>query len=150
MPDNYDDIQGFGGDVLRELAAFMLGDKLGRGMSRSVFNHPHDPTKVIKVENSASNFQNVKEWELWQEVRYMKGIARWLAPCHYISYSGTFLVMEKTADLSPKQIPKKLPAFLTDHKAENFGTINGRVVCRDYGHINYEIRTAQKNWRGEK
>lgn len=134
--------------VLLEFAYFMTGDSLGGGMSRQVFNHPDDPTKVIKVENSARHFQNVMEWETWQDSKDCPDVARWLAPCHSISYSGTFLVMSKARDLLPNEIPEKLPSFLTDHKPENFGILNGKVVCRDYGLIIRNLSTRQRKWRG--
>lgn len=135
-------------DVLNELAQFVLGKRLGSGMSREVFTHPFDETKVIKVENSAGNFQNVAEWQTWQTYNFCPDVARWLAPCHAISHSGTFLIMDRARDLLPKEIPEKLPDFLTDHKPENYGILNGKVVCRDYGYITTNVKTTLRKWRG--
>lgn len=41
-----------------------------------------------------------------------------------------------------------MPVFLTDFKPENFGLLNGRVVCHDYGnHLLHErgMSTAMRN-----
>lgn len=132
---------------LREFFEFMTGDKLGHGMSRMVYDHPTDPTKVIKMENAKNEFQNVMEWEFWKKVEYAPKIARWLAPCHSISYNGTFLIQEKARDLGPSERPAHLPVFITDHKLENFGMIGKQIVCRDYGFIIDNISTRLRKWR---
>lgn len=134
--------------VLREFMQFMTGDQLGSGMSRTVFDHPHDRTKVIKMEDSITQFQNVREWEFWLDCAECPDVKRWLAPCYSISHSGTFLIMAKTTPLTAKQIPKTLPEFLTDHKAENFGMLDGKVVCHDYGRIIHRLGMRPRKWRG--
>jgi len=141
-------IPNLSGRVLEELSYFMFATKLGQGMSREVFLHPHDPTKVIKIENSCEHFQNVKEWEFWNVHKLNKNVSKWLAPCHYISDSGTFLIMDKTEVLPKNKIPKLLPGFLTDHKPENFGLLNGRVVCHDYSFMIYNLEMRLRKWRG--
>ena len=133
--------------VLLEFVHFMTGKFIGGGMSRQVFEHPTDHTKVIKLEDSQKHFQNVLEWELWNEVKDTPEISRWLAPCHAISYSGTFLIMSRAEDLAQGEKPL-LPAFLTDHKIENFGRIKGKIVCRDYGMTLKNISTRMRKWRG--
>lgn len=138
-------------DLLRELAHMMLGNRLrGYGMSRHVYDHPHDVSKVIKVENSRGHFQNVIEWEIWRTFQDDKIISKWLSPCHEISQNGTFLIMEKAFDVRPSEIPKRLPSFITDHKPDNFGVIgfgdNKRVVCRDYGTSSISLATNMRGW----
>lgn len=145
-------LEGLGKECLYEFARMMTGKELGHGLSRVVYEHPHDPSKVIKVENSACNFQNVHEWQIWQEFQHVPDVAKWLAPCHHISYSGTFLIMERALNLHPDEIPATLPKFLTDHKSDNFGTIGlgkrKRVVCRDYGFLVMTLDTKHRKWRG--
>lgn len=142
-------INNWSNDVLRECAHFLLGDVIGEGMSRTVYQHPTDESKVIKVENNAHHFQNVKEWMIWNEFYHEKDVSHWLAPCHAISDSGTFLIMDKAIDLSPNKKIEKLPFFLTDHKRENFGMIGRRIVCRDYGLVVPALETTLRKWQGE-
>ena len=142
-------IENLGNDTLREFVSFMTGDLIGEGMSRKVYNHPTDNTKVIKVEDNERNFQNVMEWEIWNQFKYCKDVAKWLAPCHSISHSGTFLIMEKAVDLPPKKKIEKLPEFLSDHKIENFGMIGRHVVARDYGRSLFTCETKLRKWQGE-
>lgn len=139
-------------EQLKEFAHLMLGEKrIGYGMSRVVYDHPHDPTKVIKVEAEGRFFQNVMEWEIWREWSHDDDVAKWLAPCHQISASGRFLIQAKAFDCRPEDIPKKLPRFLTDHKPDNFGVMGfgkkKRVVSRDYGIIKYTLNDTLRNWR---
>jgi len=142
-------IEELSGACLREFAYLMTGDQLGNGMSRVVVEHPFDASKVIKIENSANHFQNVMEWQIWDQYRFCKEVSRWLAPCHAISHSGTFLIMEKARDLLPQEKPKQLPTFLTDHKLANYGMIGKRVVCRDYGTCNFGVQTRLRKWQGD-
>lgn len=152
MSNLADTVKQFGDDILREFAYFNLGNSLGSGISRHIFDHPSDPTKVIKIEHPNNYYQNVREWQIWQDFGSDPKIARWLAPCHSISYAGTFLVMEKAFDIQPDQVPKTLPKFLTDHKSDNFGVIGmgrkKRVVCRDYGYVRNTLDTDARKWKG--
>lgn len=136
--------------IYSEFAHFMLGDVLGSGMSRKVYQHPFDRTKVIKVENSASHFQNVLEWRIWQDFQFYEKVKKWLAPCHAISHNGTFLIMEKADDIPNERKIETLPAFLTDHKRSNFGLIKGQIVARDYALSRYDLSLRMKKWTGEE
>lgn len=134
--------------VLKEFIYFMTGDKLGGGSTRQVYHHPFDKDKVIKIENSTTEFQNVMEWEFWNDWKHDKDVVKWLAPCYAISDSGTFLIMAKTEPL--KKVPLSLPTFLTDHKPANYGLYKGRVVCHDYGKVIRNLTMKQRKWTGEK
>lgn len=127
-PDRKSDMN-FVASIQLDLNAAFLGDLLGKGVSRSVYVMEQDSTKVVKVETQKS-FQNVMEWETWQHVKGTE-YAKWFAPCHFISEGGSVLIMERTEEVS--KIPKRVPAFLSDLKRTNFGTLNKRFVCRDYG-----------------
>lgn len=128
---------------LDEFYVFMKGKLLGEGMTRAVYDHPSQSNLVIKVENSSGYFQNVLEWETWLKFKDTK-VSKWLAPCHSISYSGTFLIMEKTKPIPLRLVPKKLPFFLDDIKLDNLGIYKGRVVCHDYGYLNLIAETKLK------
>lgn len=136
--------------MLQEFMYMMTGEVLGQGMSRRVYAHPHDPTKVIKMENKAGSFGNIQEWHIWDEFKAVASVAKWLAPCHHISDCGAFLIMERTQPLTIKKIPEKIPKFLTDHKRENFGMIDNRIVCHDYGFIIKTLDDKLVKWKGDK
>jgi hypothetical protein len=118
--------------LARDLAGMLLGDYDGHGTYRSIFHHATDPTLIVKVENKTGSFSNVQEWDVWQRVKLTK-LARWFAPCVQISGAGTVLIQRKCELVTARQLPKKVPAFFTDLKAENWGLLNGRAVCFDYG-----------------
>jgi len=145
-----DELSGLNEIVVREYMRFMIGEKIGWGMSRDVYDHPTDKTKVIKMEDHVNHFQNVMEWEIWQQFCHCKEIAKWLAPCHSISQNGTFLIMTKAADMRKEEVPNTLPAFLTDHKLANFGILNGQLVCRDYGTSILDLKLTRCKWGGDE
>ncbi len=118
------------------LDAFNLlcGDLIGSGCHRTVYSCRIDPTLVVKVESAESRrFANVFEHAFWSDNQYNKRVAEWLAPVHSISPDGRVL-LQRRADPVPLgyDLPDKLPGFLTDHKRENFGLLDGRLVSVDY------------------
>jgi len=111
----------------------LCGSEIGRGMTRHVFECRLRPELVVKVERGdRSHFQNILEWHVWSRVA---GTAyeQWFAPVEHLSHEGRLLLMWKTEPLRADELPKKMPAFFTDLKARNFGVLQGRVVCHDYG-----------------
>lgn len=125
-------LNDWGVSTVRDFGLLFCGDRLGYGMSRSVYELAIDPTKVVKIEGERGFFQNVIEWETWQSLGTTPH-GKWLAPCRWISPCGIVLVMDKTAPLSRRRAPPKLPEWLTDTKLTNYGLIGRRVVCHDYG-----------------
>ena len=114
------------GDFFRLFA----GDFLGGG----VFACATDPTLVIKIETPAHSFQNVVEWEAWQEIKDLRtSIEKWFAPCIAISPCGIVMLQRRTAPLNEEELPKRVPAFFTDTKLSNFGWYEDRIVAHDYG-----------------
>jgi hypothetical protein len=111
----------------------MAGDRLGYGMSRSVYDCRLDPTLVMKIEVTEGKFQNIVEFELWSRYMHYEKVAKWLAPVDSMSSNGTVMLMKKTMPLTVDQFPDEIPAFFGDIKLENFGMLDGRVVCHDYG-----------------
>lgn len=142
-------INDLSNSVLGELAQFVLGKEIGRGMSRVVVEHPFDPELIIKIEDSTVHFQNVIEWETWRQFEYCPNVKKWLAPCLHISHSGTFLIQAKARDLRPGEQPKMLPKWISDHKMANFGIYKGKVVCRDYGLLTLNPDNRLRKWQGE-
>jgi len=108
-----------------------LGEYLGGGCARDVYEFIGQPDLVIKVETTAHSFQNVMEWNTWHEVQGTPW-ARFFAPCRRISPCGIVLIQERTKPLETDRLPKRLPAFFADLKPENFGRIGDRAVAHDY------------------
>lgn len=141
----------FTNTVAKDLCGLMAGDQVGYGMSRDVRVFLPDPEYVLKFELDSGRFQNVMEWEFWQEVRDMNWFNQWFAPCRMISACGTILMMRRT--YAPKiPYPEKIPSFITDTKLSNFGQLEDRIVCHDYGRLlmtNYLTRRTKKAkwWR---
>lgn len=117
--------------VRREIVSMVCGKPLGSGIAREVYVFGPDPDLVIKLESSACSFQNVKEWDTWQRAQDVEHVARWLAPCVMISSCGSVLLQRRTAVCL--NYPERMPAFLADFKRENYGMLDGRLVCHDYG-----------------
>lgn len=135
--------------IKNELLSLFLGKEIGGGMSRRVFEIKRDETKIIKIENTMGHFQNVIEWQTWEALKNTPH-AKWLAPCYEISPCGTVLIMAKTSPLNLGR-PQKLPSWITDHKAENFGYLNKKIVCHDYGTnllLNHASK-AMRRWEGD-
>ena len=105
--------------ITRDLIGLVLGDPLGGGTARQVYEWLPDPTLVAKVEHGAGSFQNVEEWETWREVDGVAWHQDWFAPCVSISACGSILLQRRTVDPQPGQRPLKLPRSLTDRSIQN-------------------------------
>ncbi|MEX2126942.1 MAG: hypothetical protein WD871_01695 [Xanthobacteraceae bacterium] len=120
--------------VARDLFGLVAGARLSFGISREVFAYKLDERLVIKFERGAYAFQNVVEWETWERVEDSPALKRWLAPCTAISPCGRVLVQRRTWPVPPHvKMPKRVPALLADLKRDNWGYLDGRIVCHDYG-----------------
>jgi hypothetical protein len=109
--------------------------KLGSGIHRDVFECRINPQLVVKVENDLPwrYFANVLEMKFWNDNQDREAIAKWLAPCEYLSPDGLVLLQRRCEPLRDSdQLPEKLPSFLTDVKKDNYGLLDGRIVCFDY------------------
>jgi hypothetical protein len=127
-------------------------EEIGSGYSRDVFDCRLDSKLVVKVERDDKHyrsFNNVMECTFWNDNQYNPKIAKWLAPCEYLSPDGFILIQQKAAPIPDDyKLPDKLPSFFTDIKRENFGLLNGRLVCIDYAaHIeNPSLRLKKVEW----
>jgi hypothetical protein len=128
----------------------LCGEELGRGIHRTVFECKLDPTLVVKVEHNEEerSFANAFEFRNWDTWGWSSDIAEWLAPVVEISPCGLVLLQRRTIDLRPEELPTSLPEFLTDHKPQNYGLFEGRVVCRDYSTLitNASRRRQKVEW----
>ena len=128
--DFWDDI---GDPIAKDFIKLFCGKKIGAGSARVVYECSIDESLVIKIEENGGSSQNVKEWEVWQEMQYHKDMKKWFAPCVYISPCGIVLVQKKVTPAYKKHYPKRVPKCLGDLKYQNFGMMDGRFVCFDYG-----------------
>jgi len=123
--------------IFRDAFNMLAGELIGRGAYREVYHCKLRPDLVVKVEihndNGYRTFHNVHEMAFWQDHQYYDKVSRWLAPCEYLSPDGHILLMKRATPLaSHKEIPAKLPSFITDVKETNFGKIDGKVILVDY------------------
>lgn len=138
-------------DWLRQIDALefvdlFCGDELGSGIDRRVFECKLDPAIVIKIERpDTTRFQNILEFQTWNDLGHTP-LGKWLAPVRRVSDSGFVLLMAKTEPVPKGKLPLRMPEWLTDCKASNYGMLEGRVVCHDYG-TNLIIAHASKRLR---
>lgn len=134
--------------LLGDFFDFFCGAELGEGTSRTVYEFRLDPMYVIKIQRTEKDktaFQNVSEFDTWTNINgHHKELAKFLAPCWNISSCGRVLLMRKTEKIKDNQrMPKKIPEFLSDTKTQNWGVIEGKVVCHDYAnnHVYSKVTT---------
>lgn len=136
-------------ETFQDAFNLLCDTKLGHGIHRTTFLCRFDPDLVVKVEHGEHrNFSNIIEWRIWNDFQHVKSVARWLAPCRYLSPDGRLLVQERAAPLRRHEIPAKVPSFLNDEKPSNFGMINRRVVCVDYAGLQISLsdQLVERQW----
>jgi len=126
------------------LDAFSLlcGEKIGEGSSRMVFECRLRRDLVVKVEKECNwrAFDNVKELTNWEDAKNRPALKKWLAPIEFASPDCRILLMHRAEPLPISyKLPDKMPAFLNDLKPENFGLIDGNLVCVDYAIIRLQL-----------
>ena len=126
--------------AFRELENLLCGRVIDSGTARRVYECRINPKWVVKREIGASA-QNIIETEIWAYADGTPEMSDWLAPIHYASQNGLYIIQSKTPPLSERERPKHLPAFLDcDLKLANFGWLGDRIVCHDYGTLIAGIR----------
>lgn len=118
--------------IHRDAFRLITEDLLGSGIARNTYSSKAFPNCVVKVEEGVGSFQNVIEWETWGRVKHTQH-AKWFAPCEWISPNGSVLIMRRTEPAQKRQYPERMPSFLSDFKRANYGMLDGRLVCHDYG-----------------
>lgn len=133
--NNSTDYMDFGPTVRNDFMGMFLGEIIGSGSCRKVYTLQRQPHLVVKVENRSHSFQNIAEWQLWEDLKGTE-FAKWLAPCRVISACGSIMIQDRTMPLrigkDYQEFPTELPTFLTDLKPSNFGKIGKQVVAHDY------------------
>lgn len=135
--------------VYQDAFNLLCGEKIGEGIHREVFECKIRPDLVVKVENSDFRyFANVMEQKFWDDHSSCEKISKWLAPCEYLSPDGRILLQRRAQPARREDLPEKLPAFLCDTKIANYGIIDGRLVCVDYGMFltSASARLVKANW----
>lgn len=115
-----------------------LGNYLGEGFRRIVYDHIDDPTVVVKFLKNLKDDHNRIEFENWEK---MKGTDRglWLAPCISLSEDGRYLIQKKVEvlDGAPENIPDWIKVLgdysFGGNKSKHWGKFDGRIVLIDYG-----------------
>ena len=133
-----------------ELFKLLVDKKIGTGVYRTVYSLKFSDTKVIKVANDEQGeVENAREAVLWEDLKqYYPKISKWFAQVYMYSNTGKYLIQEKVIFPDKKKYPKKLPSFFSDTKYSNFGLLNGRWVCVDFGcfNIRHSDRLKKVNW----
>ena len=140
------------GIVAGDLQSLVLGEQLGAGATRAVYQWLPDDSLVAKIEERQFDWHNIAELQVWQAVRFTN-LAKWFAPCIEIAGNGSVLLQRRTQPIRRDELPAKVPAFFTDLKPSNWGLLDGRPVCHDYGlHLLMEkgmgqgARLAKAHW----
>lgn len=128
------DAASLGTTKLTEAVRFLCGEYLGRGVEREVYVCSLMPGHVVKIALGTNYKQNVHELALWEAARGTP-VERFLAPCFRLSEHGNWLIQRQTTPLGPGDEKKlgRVPELMTDLKPSNFGWLDGRIVCHDYG-----------------
>lgn len=134
MSDRADALRGLPQSSTEDLLLLLCEQKLGEGVGRQAFVYRLDDSMVIKYAHG-SGFQNVIEYEIWQLVKDDKQLAKWFAPVVMISGLGNWLLQKRTHPVTAAELPKRVPTIFTDLKADNWGRLDGRFVCHDYGSV---------------
>jgi hypothetical protein len=118
-------------------AQSLVGQRIGGGGAREVFEVKNDSAAVIKVA-AQYPLTNFIEWLIWNWVRETHWRSAF-GECHTISPSGRYLIMERLDDVpeSRKAETPTLPSFVGDVWANNFGVnATGVIKARDYASAN--------------
>lgn len=116
--------------LMKEFMECFAGKLIATGQDRHVFAHKFDDSLVIKLQ-TAYGTQNAVECSTWERHKSYPDVAKWLAPV--VSRSSSMRVIVQKRTMPMLEAPKQLPNFLTDHKVQNYGLLNNKVVCHDYG-----------------
>lgn len=133
--------------VIHEEAFNMLcGKLLGEGVHRKVFACRIRPDLVVKVEEDPHRyFANVHEDKFWSNWNFIPAVAKWLAPIEFMSPDGRILLQKRADPLGENEVmPEQVPWFMRDLKRENFGRIDGVIVCVDYAMVHMKPSTRMK------
>lgn len=135
----------------------LVGDILGEGAFRRVYEVRHDPSLVLKIDYDGS-LSNAKEWMTWCALDGTPD-AKWFAPCVAIDEFTGAMLQKRCRLLSDTEWEaherRTLPKYLQDYsKRTNWGWYQegdepGRVVMVDYA-MNLLIEDGARAGRPKK
>lgn len=137
---------------LHDALTILCGDLIGSGYARTTYIYKPDPRYVIKVQSSREDFQNQTEWKLYTDLKADRcPLCEWLAPVTQISDFGVWMVQRRTEPVGLQYLRKhhkQIPEMFADTKAANWGLMDGRLVCHDYGRLLYHVKgkLVKANW----
>lgn len=138
--------------IAKDALDLLCGKELGAGIHRKVFECRLRPDLVVKVEQEDTpwrSFANAQEMRFWCDYMHCPDVAKWLAPCEFMSPDGRLLLQRKVQPVpSDYKLPPRLPEFLTDIKRDNFGLLDGKLVCVDYAMLvlNPSLKMQKVEW----
>ena len=118
-------------EIFEEAFNMLCDNLIGEGVHRQVYQCRLMPDAVVKVEKDNYQFTNIREYQVWEAVKDHKVLGKMFAPVLHISPDGKLLIMKRTS--TAYVYPDKLPVCMQDTKAANYGMLDGRFVCHDYG-----------------
>lgn len=114
-----------------DMVDLVCGGQIGSGVYRTVFECRLNSSWVVK-HDSRDNHSNIFEHALWRELAETE-LGQWLAPVEFVSADGFWLIQHRTEPARLSDLPDKIPSIFCDLKIDNWGILNGRPVCHDYG-----------------
>ena len=135
-----------GNKLAKALKSLVIGDKIGEGQFRKVYECAWDPSLVVKVAKPTWPLadSNIAEWDIWVNFRGVNKVSRWFVPCEAISEDGVILIQKKGTPLC--KLPKRVPDFLADVKLENWVMYDGKPRVCDYDHHRF-YTLAEENFK---
>lgn len=138
-------------EIFERAFSFLVGEKLGEGTARQVFEIRASNYQILKIQFSdIFPWQNHNECELYHIIKNTS-LEKWFAPVFSVSDCRRLMVMGRTRPAIASEYPARIPAIFKDLKPENFGILlsNGKFVCHDYG-INSAIHLGINNRKMQK
>lgn len=140
-------------DFAMEMIDLLLGDYIGGGESRDVYDAAIYDNCVAKIEITKPCINNIKEYLVWSFFANTV-YAEWFAPCIELTCNGRILIQKKVepiTDANKKLIPEYIPDIITDVKFENCGFLDGHFVFFDYsGVLSACVENAFKEGKMQK
>lgn len=123
-----------------------MGEMIGQGQHRGVYVHGTDASLVVKVPILRATHRtrgNRREWRVWQRIRGTEW-EPYFAPC--VSFDGYYLIQVRCELLlEPGRHRVPMPCR-DDPKHQNFGILDGRIVCLDYANAELKLFDAPLQW----
>lgn len=119
-----------------------LGEYRGVGTSRWVFDFLPIRNTVIKISLGCVS-QNENENRIFDEVKGTSH-AKWFNKVLWCSDDARILISPRAADYFTDAAPGRIPHYFSDLKPENFGWVDDKFVCIDYGLVLCGFTPSQK------